>query len=195
MSKEAYHEYFQGYMEVMEEDKKGTERIKRVYVADFYQAELSDREWRCSKVICLICWLAVLPLFVVSARQNLPCNTTLYAGVTQSFTVLPLLLWSFTVGEYLLSKRNLTIGKFPAVHDAMIKRSIACAVFIGLCTAAVVYGMIAGGDTEIGKGVWVIVSYLICIVLCLFTGILENRRVYVRVENQTEVPEDSVMIR
>ena len=195
MSREAYHEYFQGYMEVVEQDKKGIERIKRVYVGDYYRAEMSDEEWKRNKFLYLVCWLSAVLLFVISACKNLPCNMTLYAGLTQSLTVLPLLVWSFTVGEYLLSGRNLTIGKFQAVHDAMVKRSMAGAFFLGLCTIAVLAGMIIQRDTEIGKGMGIIFGYLAGALLCFLTGILEKRRVYMRVENPVEVPKDSIMIR
>ena len=195
MSREAYHEYFQGYMEVVEQNKKGIERIKRVYVADYYRAEMSNEEWRRSKVLYLVCCLGAVLLFVISAWQNLPCNKTLYAGLTQSLTVLPLLVWSFTIGEYLLSARNLTIGKFQAVHDAMVKRSMAGTVFLGLCIIAVLAGMILQRDTAIWKEMGVIIGYLAGALLCFLTGILEKRRGYIRVENPVEAPEDSIMIR
>lgn len=195
MSREAYHEYFQGYMEVTQTDQKGIERIKRVYVADYHRAEISDAGWKCGKIISFLCWLGAVLLFMISAVKNLPCNTTVYAGVTQSLTALALLLWSFTMGEYLLTGRNLTVSKFRTVHEVLVKRSMAGAICLALCAAAVLAGMMIQRDTEIVNGMSVVTGHLAGAFLCFFAGNLEKRRTYVRIENSAAVPEDSVMIR
>ena len=195
MSREAYHEYFQGHMEVLEKDKRGIERIKRVYVADYYRAKTSDKGWKYGKVFYLICWLGAALLFMISAGKNLPCNLTIYAGLTQALAGLSMLIWSFTMGECLLSERDLTIGKFQAVHDVMVKRSMAGAFFLGLCTVAALVGVIIQRSTDLGKEIGVVIGYLAAALLCLFAGIWEKRRVYVQMKNPVELPEGSIMIR
>ncbi len=195
MSRDSYHEYFDGYMELSEVDKKGRERLKRVYIADYYQSVLSEDGWKRMKMLCTGLWMGDIMIYIFASVQNQPCNTADFVDIAQMLCFLPLLLWSFTACEYLVSPRKLTIGKFRSIHEPFIRRAYASAVFEGILAATVLANVAARADLRTTGSLGILFLYAAGALMAAWIGRQEQGQKYNLVENDIQPPENGILIR
>lgn len=139
----------------------------------------------------ILTWILV---YVFAATRNLPCNTAKFMDIAQILCFLPFLLWSYTVCEYLISARNLTIGEFGATHGPMIKRAFACAFFEGLSANIVLVNMLVRNNLRTVDSVGIFMLYAFSALLSVLVGMCEKRQKYIRLENKEQRPEQSILI-
>jgi hypothetical protein len=138
----AYHQFFQGYTEVLEEKKNGKTAIKRVYTEDFYQQSGTKAQWIARKCAFTMVYLTSLIAFVLGAWKD--CAVNYFAGtiVLEGAGVLFLARSGILVWNYLTAPRKLELGRYREISERLQRRClIAGAVQMILFLVSLLYAM------------------------------------------------------
>ena len=135
-----YHDQFADYEEVTEPGKNGkSAKIKRMYAGQYYQAQVTDRQWRLYRIVYVLLSLCSFGLFALAATRPFPVNAVRYMILPQvaALCVYLLLGW-FLLGRMFAGR---TLRKRSYNESSRNVRSLALvaaiALGIGACMSVI----------------------------------------------------------
>lgn len=187
----AYHREFTGFSEIRIPTENGRYRIERVYVAPWYRADISDRNWIILKILYGILSAAALALFITASLQDTVWNYSRVTGALQCLASISMIVYAVRVIIFLVVPRNMTIGQCNSI-DQPLKR---WALFSFLTSAALmlwnVFLLIRQTESQSffsgSSTLWMLIP--VVIIFCTI-WIIHRKLVYVPVENSNAVDEE-----
>ncbi|MGM9521687.1 MAG: hypothetical protein ACI3VB_04330 [Oscillospiraceae bacterium] len=178
-SERKYSRFFEGFDEVAvpKEGGKGF-KLKRIYTADYYKQELTDRNRIILRIFYILCFIVLCVLFGSAAVSRVISNSTWYVGVFQA-ACLALLLWLLiALVYYVPSEKLMTVHIYRSMtqHFRRSTAGLSCG-FAALAIADLVCVAVNAGTAGWGA-VSCSLRYAVCAVISAVLYITERKVVY-----------------
>lgn len=176
----AYHRFFDGWTEVPELDEKGRVHIRRVYIGEYYKAELSDKAWKLRKLWYALLLLAAIGFYILAASLDVSGNTVRYAVFPQVLSLFGLifLVW-FYIGR-LAAPRILTRGERRDTARNLKTAALIEIWFLGISALCMLIQGILQGEA---RALWSVAAFLIAGALVYVVWYLEENTDYEWIAN------------
>lgn len=177
-----YHRYFEGWTEIPETAPSGKVRIKRVYTAEYYKADMNRNQRMAHKaVISLLVLLSVI-LYVRAALMGLESNMVWYVVVPQVLALCGFIFLMWFLVSKITSPVLLKIREYREGTKNLKLAGLVQAVLLALTAMNTIFHLIfSGGD----------LYELLAAVLFLLAGaaafgvyLMEKNVKYLRVSNE-----------
>lgn len=191
-----YHKYFEGYVERHITDEKGKVRIERIYAGDTYRHKLSTAQWVGLKLLYIAMFLASVVLYVFTISRHMAGYTLWYIKLAQALGVLILLLLLYTVFNYTIAKRNLTIYGYKESSGDLKLRTLFAAVGSALpILAQLVHIAVSFDAATLGDELLSILGCALSSLILLAIRFIEDKVIkYDKIPCTGDVPSDAVSI-
>ena len=148
----AYKNHFEGYVEVRVKNRRGKEKVRRVYKGEYYMQKVSTLQYVLLRLLYLLGIAAGSFLFLKGSIFELNSNYAAGVVFVQSVTGL-LIVWSVvTFLIYLMTPRKMTVGDYNTVSASFRKAlrnivvGIAAVIIMTLGYDIVFEGQLGTGD-------------------------------------------------
>ncbi len=185
LRRSAFHDYFDGYTEIMEPaaTKRGF-KVRRVYTAHYYRASLTDRQWLLRKVLYCTLYLLSAAALGLAAWQDTPCNYVWYCTMPQAMTLGLLALLLVSLINYAAAPRDLKLRDFKqgvrrVQLYSLLTAAGAALTALGAAAAILRYRAV----TQPLGAALVLSGCLICAAACFCVNRLEGKVEYAVVSN------------
>lgn len=189
----AYHRHFEGYSEYMVTNEKGNAKIQRVYTGSWYRVNLEETAKKRLWAMLLLCWAAMLALFLFAGTRNIQLNKLGLMALLQA-AVIVCMVWSLSgILHFLCLPEKSTIGQYRRSFEAIRKGSVGLLLAFGGAGFAALLQLILGCDDfllHVLCGGLYGVSLLIALVL----NRLNANIPFEQLENTNAVREDAAVI-
>ncbi|MBE6017315.1 MAG: hypothetical protein E7233_06870 [Lachnospiraceae bacterium] len=180
-----FNRYFEGYEQRVVTDANGKEKMKMVYIMDYYRPRLTEKGFLARKIINIVLFLIAAAAQIYSGlRQDIPMNLVKYMGFAQCLGILAMILVVIYMCSHLSAPYNMEVRAHRNAHEklsimAMIGTFILLAIFI---TAIVT--MIILKAVSFTSFVWAFM-YLLAAACLAAIWLLEKRTEYDRVAHNS----------
>ena len=180
----AYHNYFEGYAEFVENDDKGRRKIRRVYVWSYYSLDKDLKGTRAVRIIETILFVLSAGLYIFFGLQDHPVNSVWYVNLLQAVSFALFVFSGKALANCLLHSR-MTIHEYKIGPGAMEKVPIWNAVSIAVTAVA----QAAAGvfSTPEGSGF----PLIILIGTAVSSGLMFGLYFFERAQKYTTVPNEN----
>ena len=186
----SYHRYFENYAEKEVLKPGGGYEIQRVYVGNYYKADLTDSENRRSKLTILILYLLTLTGYFAGGLLSAVSATAGVAIATMPALIAVLFL-AVSVFYRLAAPREMEIRQYRDSSQVLVWRALACAVCLGLCLAATAAGCFAIPGYPLTKHVPSLVLYALALACVVLLYLREKHTAYLTLPPRQERPSES----
>ncbi len=182
-----YHRYFEGWTEIPETAPSGKVRIKRLYTAEYYKADMSRNQRMAHKaVIGLLALLSVI-LYVRAALMGLESNMVWYVVVPQVLALCGFIFLVWFLVSKLTSPVLLKIREYREGTKNLKLAGLLQAVFLAITAVnTILHFLLCGG--EVGE-VFSAVLFLLAGAAACGIFLLERKVKYIRVSNENAAME------
>ncbi len=181
-----YHRHFEGYKEYYDTNEKGKEKIKRVYVGNYYRADLSTTK----KILLRLGYIALYAfsvfLYLNTALCGSEINLMWYSIIPQALLV-PCYVWlGYSMIYYTFTFHDMTIGDFRTCSNGVRKSAFAAFVLYCLWALCVIVFMLS--YPAFGFQGYYLLQVIFGGGACFAIAAIENRIPYVTIENTISSP-------
>jgi hypothetical protein len=191
----SYHSFFAGYAEyrVPRKNGRGT-RIERIYVAPYYEQDVSDARWMQYKVVYLSLYAAAVLSYLTGAlNPDAIGNRTVWAAIPGLLSAFALFIELTLLVETITRKRKMTIGEYQSGPVRLDYWSaIAAALLVVTAAAGIVCAVIT--DTNIVEGLTSGLLTAVSAGAVWMLHKLENDMSYRRVPNDAKPQSDDYVL-
>lgn len=131
-----YHTFFEDYVERARTDNKGTKRVIRTYIGDYYYSCLTVLQRRGVKTAYILLFCLTVFFYLKAAGMPVESNFQWYVTVPEAIDLFLMLWFLKTIIYYVTAKKEMTIGEYKSTSKALMQISAVSAAGFGL-TAAV----------------------------------------------------------
>ena len=180
-----FNRYFEGYEKRIVMDSNGKEKMKMVYVLDYYRPRLTEKSFLGRKILNVALFLISAAAQIFAGLQNgIPMNHAKYMGFAQCLGILALILIAIYMCSHLSAPHTMEVRSYRNSHEkfslmAMIGTFILLAVFL---TAVVT--MILFGSFGFSSFIWAFM-YLLAALCLAAIWLLEKKTEYDRVAHNS----------
>lgn len=182
-----YHRYFEGWTEIPETGPSGKVRIKRVYTAEYYKADMSRNERMAHKTVLTLLALLSILLYCSASFMELESNLVWYVVLPQVMALCGFIFLVWFLVSKLTSPVLLKIREYREGAKNLKLAGLVQSVLLALTAMNSILHLIAsGGD----------LFELLAAVLLLLAGaaafgifLLEKKVKYIRISNENAAME------
>lgn len=190
----SYHRYFENYAEKEVLKPGGGYEIRRVYVGNYYKADLTDSENRRNKLAIFILCLFTLTGYFAGGLLSAVSATAVVAIATMPALIADLFL-AVSVFYRLVAPREMEIRQYRDSSQVLVRRALVSAVCLGLCLAATAAGCLAIPGYPLAKHMPSLVLYALAFACAVLIYLLEKHTAYRKLPPRQERPSESSPIR
>ncbi|MCI2049533.1 MAG: hypothetical protein LKJ76_07420 [Lachnospiraceae bacterium] len=189
-----YHRFFEGYSEVKQKDEKGHEVILRIYTADYFQQDITDRQRMILRIQYVFACICAAACFIGGLITNVKSNTVTWIAFLGVVPVIGLIMLAAALAEYLLAPKKMKLYTKKSSSDAM-QTALLVSMF-GLLSCAVckmIYMLMENRNDAFNESISA--GLLVIAFLILFSMYKKEKSIhYTVIHNDTEIPENSSMM-
>ena len=180
-----FNRYFEGYEKRVVMDENGKEKMKMVYIMDYYRPRLTEKGFTARKIINVVLFLISAAAQIFSGlRSDIPMNMTKYMGFAQCLGILALILVAIYLCSHLSAPYNMEIRSYRNAHDKLVIMSmIGTFILLAIFITAIVT-MIVFGSFTVMSFIWAFM-YLLAAACIAAIWLLEKRTEYDRVAHNS----------
>lgn len=190
----AYHRYFENYAEKEILSPDGGSTILRVYVGNYYRAELSDHALRVRKRSVGLGYFGILASFLIGGLLA-KVSAVSWVAIATMPALIAVLFLAFPVFSYLTVPREMEIREYRDSSINLISGSLAAAICLAVCFAATLVGVLISPDFSLPQNLTSLVLYFLAMVCAFLIFALEKRTAYRKLPPRQERPAESSPIR
>ncbi len=192
----AYHRFFEGYSEVTVPKPSGKGiRIQRIYTADYYRQDLTERQRILIRVLYVTLFLCIAFLYTSSAILPLTVNSTWYVVIPQAASVA-LLFWILVAFfSYLPAKQDMTIADYRSSSLYLLKATMGSAICLGITALATLVYVRLNPSDGFPREVLCAGKYIVAGLIALVMYRIERKVSYLAIPNQHLLPDNSLEIK
>ena len=185
----AFHNYFDGYAEIMEPaDNRRGFKVSRVYMASFFQADMSDRRWTAQKLLYSVLFLLAAAGLAVAAWRDTPCNYVWYCTLPQALSFGSLALLLISLINYIAAPRKLKLRDYKQGVRRLQLFSLLAAVCPAVTAAGAAVAFFLYRDlVQSGDVILVFGGCCVSAASCAAIHYLEKRVQYDVISNPTDL--------
>lgn len=180
-----FNRYFEGYEKRVVMDENGKEKMKMVYIMDYYRPRLTEKGFTARKIINVVLFLISAAAQIFSGlRSDIPMNMTKYMGFAQCLGILALILVAIYLCSHLSAPYNMEIRSYRNAHDKLVIMSmIGTFILLAIFVMAIVT-MIVHGSFTVMSFIWAFM-YLLAAACIAAIWLLEKRTEYDKVAHNS----------
>ena len=190
----AYHRYFENYAEKEVLSPDGGSTILRVYVGNYYRAELPDHVLRARKRGVGLGYFGILAGFLIGGRLA-KVSAVSWVAIATMPALIAVLFLAFPVFSYLKAPREMEIREYRDSSINLISGSLASAICLAVCFAATLAGVLIFPDFSLTQNLPSLALYFLAMICAFLIFALEKRTVYLELPPRQERPAESSPIR
>ena len=186
----SYSRYFEGFSErkVWDEEKRKY-RTERYYAGAYYQAQLTDEEWKRRRQENLAGYLCAVLLFLLAVTREVPSNLSIITAFP-TLVILICFVWQIPpLISYVFAKQPLIARQFRERNNFMsMNMGLAC--IFSLAAAAHLWYVVRYECWNDAREWFVAGAHVINALLFFRLFYTENQTKYTKKENDAIIPED-----
>lgn len=187
----AYHREFSGYSEIRHPKENGRFRIERVYIAPWYQHDVSYKGWIALKIFYAITVIVSAALFIIASLQQTSWNYSKITGAFQCVTAIILVVFAARVIILAAVPRNMTNGQCNSIDRPLTRWSflafLAYTAFIIWDAAYLIFFPLSGDFRSESVTLWMLIPGML---LLAAAWIIQRNVKFNIIENQNVIGED-----
>lgn len=190
----SYHHYFENYAEKEVLKPGGGYEIQRVYVGNYYKADLTDPENQRNKIQIFILYLLILVGYLFGGLLAAVSAAAAVAIATMPALVAVLFL-AVSVFYRLTVPREMEIRQYRDSSQALIRRALICVMCLGICLLATAVGCLTIPGYPLTKHLPSLVLYVLALICAVLLYLREKRTAYLTLPPRQNRPSESSPIR
>ena len=187
----SYHKHFEDYVERVQIDSRGTKKIIRTYIGNYYRNNLTKRLSLGIKAVYLALYLLTVVLFLKAGTAPVMSNTKWYVVLPEFLNLLVLLWLLKTMIYYATAGKALTVGEYRYTSRSLLHTTLAAAISFGATLMGILVSAHAVPGGRNMKDIRICAAeILICGICMLAVYVTEKRIKYQQQSEAVEVHED-----
>lgn len=189
----AYHKYWLGYAERAVVLPNGKTKIERYYAAPWKQHDMSKKAWIALKLLYFVLVAVTIALFLLATTRDTGSNHVWYSALVGLPAGLSLFWLLIMVLNYMAAPRKMTLGEYASYHKLRWISVAAGGLLLLAALSNAVYFLLSDPKNVmelVCAGLLVVAS-----AMCFFIFCTERKLSYIDVPNETEIPDDCLLVR
>ncbi len=176
-----YHTFFEDYVERARTDNKGTKRVIRTYIGDYYYSSLTVLQRRGVKTAYILLFCFTVFFYLKAAGMPVESNFQWYVTVPEAIDLFLMLWFLKTIIYYVTAKKEMTIGEYKSTSKALMQISAVSAAGFGLTAAVLLVSLFRLQKTaETGAILLCAADMLLCGVCMAAVFVMEKTMRYTK---------------
>ena len=193
MYRTAYHRFFEGYSEVLEEDERGRRHIRRVYTGKYYEPVSSPARRTVIKAGYSAAAICSDVLVLLAGAKDTAANRTPIANLPFMLSLAALFWVCASVLTYLFTKRRMTIHEYKSSSRSVKRSTLAASIALSASALTALLFPVLGLESVPSAGYLCAGELAASAALMFAVNRTEYSEKYSEIKNEISLP-DSALI-
>lgn len=149
---------FEGYEKRIVTDENGKEKVKFVYIKEYFTPQMTKNEYLIIKIMYSVLFLISAACQLYAGLKNVPMNIHYkHMGFAQCVGILALVITAIYIGSKLTAPYEMEIYAYKNSHNKLITASTIAVILIGAVFVTAVVTMFIAGAVSLAHILWALI--------------------------------------